>query len=259
MNKESEVNLNDYRKVCEEVATFHYCLTPIEQLEDIINKIFEIGKENNFQPKQNLIGACFGYYPLDFLPKSNPQYKETLLPKERLKEIMKERQYWYDEPPTENTKKQKYVSIKNFITRIEGKSSTQYGQCKIRDVMNKYSNNYFRDYWRILNQIIKFCNFSSNSVLKTILHPEVPQEKYTGTIFVWDDGAPPVSHPVENFSEGVIRFSPRNPYVVYSVNKLTTMMSNENFIEKIWKRNNEGKDLDENDFIECLKDTKIII
>ena len=37
------------------------------------------------------------------------------------------------------------------------------------------------------------------------------------------------------------------------------MMSNENFIEKIWKRNKEGKDLDENDFIECLKDTKIIL
>ncbi len=54
MNKESEVNLNDYRKVCEEVAAFHYCLTPIEELKDIINKIFEIGKENNL-PVNELI------------------------------------------------------------------------------------------------------------------------------------------------------------------------------------------------------------
>ena len=80
MNKESEVNLNDYRKVCKEVAAFHYCLTPIEELEDIINKIFEIGKENNFQPKETLIGSCFGYYPLDFLPKSLiPPYSLKIL------------------------------------------------------------------------------------------------------------------------------------------------------------------------------------
>ena len=255
-NQKLRENLIAYRQICEEVVSYHYRYTPLKELQDTIDKCLEIGKDNNFPSKESLILMCFGYFPSDFLSKSHPQY----IPQpsnEEFEKIRVKKQLWYDEPPNEKTKKQHYASIKNFISLTERKNSKHYGQCKIRDIMMKYSHNYFRDYWRILNQIIRYIESTPNPALQNILRPVVTEEQFTGTIFVWDDGAPAVCHPVQNFNDGVIRFSNSNPYLVYSVDKLTTIMSNEKFAEKTWKRNSEGKALDEHDLMQCLVESNI--
>ena len=255
-NQKLRENLIAYRQVCEEIVTFHYRRTPLEELQDIIDRCLEIGKENDFPCKESLMLMCFGYFPANFFPKSHPHYVAQPS-EEELERIRIKKQLWYDEPPNEKSKKQHYASIKNFISLTERKNSKYYGQCKIRDIMMKYSHNYFRDYWRILNQIIRYVESTPNPALQNILRPDVTEEQFAGTIFVWDDGAPAVCHPVQNFNDGVIRFSNSNPYLVYSVDKLTTIMSNEKFAEKTWKRNSEGKVLDEHDLIQCLVESNI--
>ena len=241
MNKQDDINPDEYRKVCEEVATFHYCLTPINELQNIIDELVKTGKENGFPTKDRLIEMFFGYMPLDFLPKTHPKYKSTLLSKEINERWIKENKLWYDEPPSENTKKIKFASIKNFVILIKSSHSIE-------------------TYLSIFYQIIGFTRpVNRNSELENILGPTVPKEKFRGEIFLMMQGGPPSLQPVENFRDGVIRLSERNPYAVYSIDKLVTIMENEKFVDKTIKRNSDKKSLDENDLIECLKDTKIIL